>query len=239
MRSLKSSGNEGWGKFKHPDLQYAEFLASLDEDPPAWQDVLHHFPCYVGQVNLARFLCLYDLYRKVVDLSGHIGELGVFRGASFVFFAKLVKLFEPYSHTQVFGFDWFEGMTPGVNGRGENKYRGNYEELSELIKRQHLEDTALLQCLDLTRDAGRFLKDRPHLRFKLIYVDCGLEDVLSACLDPFWQRLVPGGILIMDHFNTELSPRESDLFAQVVGPQVMHQLPFTRQPTGYVIKSQY
>ena len=73
-------------------------------------DMVHHFPVFVGDVNLARFICFYEMFKKVKNLSGHIADIGTWKGASFFAFLKFVKIFEKFSQTQVYGFDWFKSF---------------------------------------------------------------------------------------------------------------------------------
>ena len=61
---------------------------------------------------MTRYLAFNELYKKVLELPSHIAEVGTVRGASLVFFGKLIRLFEPHSDTQAHGFDWFERMKP-------------------------------------------------------------------------------------------------------------------------------
>ena len=43
------------------------------------------------------------------------------------------------------------------------------------------------------------------MRFKLVFIDCGIEKVLINTLPHVWSRLVKGGILILDHYNASFS----------------------------------
>ncbi len=68
-------------------------------------DYINHFPAFVGHMTLARYLSLYEGYKMVKDVAGHIAEAGVFKASGSLLFAKLLKLYEPTSMTQVHGFD--------------------------------------------------------------------------------------------------------------------------------------
>lgn len=233
----EASSYQGWSKFKDIDAQYFSYLADLLSAPPEPVDLLHQFPAYVGHVNLGRYLFLYEMYKKVLNLAGHVAELGVYKGATFLFFAKLVRLFETHSSTQVYGFDWFKGMLEHPEASpGEVPYVGDYAQLVKLIESQQLQDVALLQRLDLSTESELYLQKHPHLRFKLIFVDCGQPNVLRAGLSNFWPRLVTGGVLVLDHYNLECSPQESELVDQTIGTNCIRKLPFNRQPTAYVVK---
>ena len=72
----------------------------------------NHFPAFAGHLTLARFITLYEAYKMVLDVAGHIAEVGIDMGTSSILFAKLSKIFEPNSTTLVHGFDWFQGAKP-------------------------------------------------------------------------------------------------------------------------------
>jgi|GEM_PF-5440802 len=86
-------------KFAHRREDYYRGLETIKSLGYSTEDFLHHFPAFVGQMTLGRFLCLYEAYKATLGLAGHIAEVGVFRGAATLFFAKLTELFEPNSLT--------------------------------------------------------------------------------------------------------------------------------------------
>lgn len=226
-------------KSADPNALYADYILALDELSPEAMDVVKSFPVYVGYVALARFLALYEIYKQVAELPGHVAEVGTFRGASLVFFGKLIRLFEPHNNTQAHGFDWFEGMRPESaedNDSEAGKWIGDRERLEKLVGLQGLDDCVVVHPMDVTRGLAGFLEEHPAMRFKLVFVDCGVRDVIAASLENLWPRLVPGGILVMDHYNTEVSPTESELTERFIGDRPLRQIPFARQPTAYVVK---
>ena len=115
-------------------------------------------------------------------------------------------------------------------------YIGDYERLSRLISLQGLDGFCRLNKLDLTKELGSFFAEHPWMRFKCIFLDCSLKDVMQSSLEHFWPRLVPNGVLILDHYNLETSPDESSIIDDFSGGAAMHQVPYTRSPTAYVIK---
>ncbi len=239
--STQRNSYEGWGKFQDPDKTYFSFIDELEKMNLSSREIIYDFPVFVGHVNIGRYLFLYDLYRQVISLNGHIADLGTYKGASFLFFAKLLKLFEPFNTAQVHGFDWFKGMiTTQDNGdvheAWEGKYVASFETLSKLIESQGLNDVAILYNMDLVHETEAFMSGNRHLRYKMIFLDCGIRNVMDVSLQHFWPRLVRGGILIMDHYNMEHSPDESDLVEKYVGSNMVRQMPFNRQPTAYVVK---
>jgi predicted O-methyltransferase YrrM len=194
-------------KFAH---RKANFVKSVDEilnlgfDP---QDYLHHFPAFVGHLTLARFISLYEVYKMTLGVAGHIAEIGVFKGAGSLFFAKLLRLFEPETLTLVHGFDWFQGakVTAEEKFVKDGECTEHYERLARLIAAQELDTIVHIYNLDITRDLERFFCENSH-QFKLIFVDCGTYDVVASTIKHFWPRLTAGGIMMFDHFNHEVAP---------------------------------
>ena len=225
-------------KFDLENEIFFSYLNEISSNPPDLEDLLAHFPAFVGHVNLARFLSLFETYKTVVSLSGDVGDFGTYKGGSFFALAKFVKLLEPFSNTAVHGFDWFKGQLPGPNDNvvNEGKYKSSKGGLEELIRAQGLEGLMKLHDLDLANEFDDFLKQRRWLMFKLAFVDIGMEGVLLSVLGPIWDRLVPGGVLILDHFNHEASPTESELLLRVTGSALIEQVEYSRSPTAFVRK---
>ena len=235
---MSISKNEGWGKFNEVDEKYFSYIDELFKSDLPVKDLIYQFPAYVGHVNLARFLFFYDLYKQTVELNGHIADVGTWKGASFLFMAKMIKLFEPYSTTQAYAFDWFQGMEPGKDD-DENqagKYSAEYEALIKLVALQGLSDVAIVNKMDVTCELVPYFEERPWMRFKFVFIDCGIEGVLESSLANFWPRIVNGGVLILDHYNNDSSPTESRILEKYIGNLPIRQAPFNRQPTCYVIK---
>jgi len=226
-------------KHKDADEKYFKYLDWLQgQESFSEQDLLFHFPAFVGSVNLARFLSLFKAYESTQHISGHLGDFGTYKGGSFFTLAKLVRIFEPFSNTQVHGFDWFKGQMPGPkdNVINQGKYSSEKQLLEDLIEKQDLGGLMMLHDMDLVNDFENFLTDNPWLHFRLAFIDCGIEGVLNATIKPVWDRILPGGILLLDHFNHEASPTESVIaLAATAGREVQH-FSFSRSPTAYIVK---
>ena len=75
---------------RRPDFYaYLEFLKS--KELPI-EEILEHYSAYVGHMSLNRLLTLYELYKMVSGVCGHIAEVGVYKGAGTLFFAKMVMI---------------------------------------------------------------------------------------------------------------------------------------------------
>jgi len=105
------------------------------------RDALRYFPAYIRRRELPRFLAHYELFKQVVDLPGHIVELGVFRGGSFFTWTNLLETFCPGDrYRMVYGFDHFEGLTQYAESDGaldpnRDKSVGSYASSAEAMRK--------------------------------------------------------------------------------------------------------
>jgi hypothetical protein len=226
-------------RFAHRREAYWKGIREILEMGVAPSDLIHHAPAFAGHINLARYLALYEAYKMTLPYAGHIAEAGIWKGTCTLLFAKLTRLFEPDSNTLVHGFDWFQGARPeGDEARlvQQGLYAASFEWVSRLVSVQGLDDVVRLHDLDLARDLPGFFARHPHLQFKLVFLDCGLYKVVRACLEQFWPRLTPGGVLILDNFNHETSPGESAAVRELLAGKPIRSFGFPCQPTAYVVK---
>jgi hypothetical protein len=225
-------------KFASRKPEYYEGLQEILSLGFEAADYIHYFPAFAGPMTISRFISLYEAYKMTLGVAGHIAEIGVYKGAGSLFFAKLASLFEPQSLTLVHGFDWFQG----AKTTGEEKFvdegecREEYDRVMRLIRAQRLDHIVHVHNLDVTKDLGRFFDEHSHLQFKLIFADCGIYDVVKSTLEHFWPRLTSGGVMIFDQFNHEVAPGETRAIKEFMPDAKMRTFPFGWMPTAYVVK---
>lgn len=231
-------GNFETLKFKARKAPYYEGLTEILSLGYEQEDLIHHFPSFVGHMTLARFLALYEAYKMTLGVAGHIAEAGVYKGAGSLLFAKLTQIFEPETLTLVHGFDWFEGSKPTAEEPNivEGSYKEDYDRLLNLIRAQRLENIVHIHKLDLTSELDQFFKDNSYMQFKLVYLDAGLYDVVISCLRNFWPRLTSGGVIVFDQFNHELAPGETRAIKEFMPDAKIKTFTFGWMPTAYVVK---
>jgi hypothetical protein len=232
-------GNFETRKFAHRrDAYWAAIrrILEMGYDPA---DLIHHAPAFAGHMNLGRHLALYEAYKMTLPYAGHIAECGIYLGTGTMYFAKLARLFEPEALTLVLGFDWFRGgrtVGEGSDIVDGGAYGESFERVSELVRIQGLEDTVRIHDLDLAKDLPAFFEAHPHLQFKLVFLDAGYYDVVKACIENFWPRLTPGGILMFDNFNHETAPGEARAVRELLPHEPIRSFGFAFQPTAYIVK---
>lgn len=204
----------------------------------AKEDFIHHFPAFVGSLTLVRNFTLYELYKRTLGISGHIAEIGVYKGAGSLLFGKLVQIHEQDSLTMVHGFDNFSGTkaVPENPLQVQDGNKENEERLRRLILLQNLDNTIKIHKLDAEKDFPSFFDKYPHLRFKLVFVDSGTYEVTSEAIKAFWPRLNVGGIMVFDQYNNEVAPGETRAITELLPNEKIETMQPSWMPASYIIK---
>lgn len=202
------------------------------------KDLVHYFPSFTGHMTLARYLVMYDVYRMTLGIAGHIAELGVYKAAGSLLFAKLVRIFEPEAFTLVHGFDWFEGTLPTEEEPNikEGSYCEDYERILKLVAAQKLDNILHIHKLDLRSQLTPFFEKHNYMQFKLAFFDAGQYDIVRHGIEEIWPRIVPGGILLLDQFNHELSPGETRAVRELLPDAKIRTFPHGWLPSAYIVK---
>lgn len=225
-------------KFGHRRDTYYQGLEKIKSLGYTTEDFIHHFPAFTGHMTLMRFFSLYEAYKATLGLAGHIAEIGVYKGASTLFFAKMVEIFEPNSLTQVHGFDWFLGNQPSASEPGivSGADVETHERLSALIDAQNLQHVVRIHAMDVRRELDAFFDKHSHLQFKLVFLDAGMYEVVKAALPHFWQRLNTGGYLLLDQFNFDIAPGETRAVRELLPDVSVRTFPHGWMPSAYIVK---
>lgn len=243
-----SAGEESYyGKLQHLIEKYPH-------------DVRHYldlFTVYASRRAFIRQLAHYELFKKTIDLPGHYLDFGVYFGKSFFSWHKFIEVFTPTAtHKKVIGFDTFSGFPLLAPEDGQTistiqKEAGGLsaaiflDEFSELLKLHNsdavipTERGSIVQG-DVCKTLPEWLEQNPEARFCLINIDVDIYEPTTVILDGCWDRIVPGGVLILDEYATSKWPGETrawDDFAKKRSLKVtLSRFSFANAPGAYVIK---
>lgn len=240
IKKWTSRGTLEAQKFDYRRKQYYEYMDYLEQNKIGVQDLIEHFTSYVGHMSLHRVLTIYELYKRTLGVAGHVADVGVYKGASSLLFAKLIKIYESESLTMCHGFDWFEGT-----GRlssfdsdlvEEGSYKIDFESINILVEKQGFNNILKIHKLNLLTDLDNFFKENMHLRFKLVMMDAGIYEVMKAAIPFFWERLNRGGIMIFDQYVCEFAPGETLAIYEILPDVEVHTIPNSWMPNAYIVK---
>ena len=196
--------------------------------------------------RLAKLLAHYDLYKMIVPLPGQIVECGVYKGASLLRFATFREILEsPYSR-KIVGFDAF-GRFPQEGEDATNRAfierfaaEGgdgiSRESFLEVIAYKGLENIELIEG-DVCSTIPKYVTEHAELKIALLHVDVDVYRPTQVVLDQLFDRIVPGGLLVLDDYGTVAGETQAvDEFFQKTQRQLLvEKLPISHVP-AYVRK---
>jgi hypothetical protein len=190
-------------------------------------------------MQLNRILTIYELYKKVSGIAGHIAEVGVFKGSGSLLLAKLVKLFEPEAFTLVHGFDWFCGKSSNNSENAMVSDDDDYKRICELARRQLLDGILNIHKMNIIEECSCFFEKHQQLRFKFVFMDIGSYEIMKVAIPLFWKHLLLNGIMIFDHYSLQNSPGETIALNEILPNAVIRTIPNSWTPNAYIVKESF
>lgn len=165
--------------------------------------------CEPGRI--AKLLAHHELYRSITGLPGDVFELGVYKGASLIRFATFRSLFENDQSRKLVGFDAFgsfprEGLALDSDlsfiesfeeAGGDGLTR---EEVGGLLAGKGFTNVAL-EAGNVFETVPSYLARHPATRIALLHLDMDVQEPTAFALDTLWDRIVPGGLVVVDDYN--------------------------------------
>ena len=194
--------------------------------------------------RLSKVIAHYELFRQVLDVPGAIVECGVFKGASLSRFAMMRQLLAHEDGKKIVGFDMFDRF-PGTDYEPDKKIRDSFvdragedciskDQMSHSLERRGLGGNVELIAGDICETVPAYVRDNPELVISLLNLDTDLYEPAVVILEHFWERIVPGGVLILDDYG--MFPGETTAVDEFFGgkPKLL-KLPFAMSPC-YLVK---
>lgn len=206
---------------------------------------LQNFPKYVPVQDIRRFLCRYEIFKKILYVHGSIIECGVLFGGGLMTWAVLSEIFEPLNHLRnIIGFDTFTGFVSlseedktGIAKQGKigGLSANTYDDILRAIELydrnrflKHIQKVKVVRG-DITKTAPQFLKENPHTVISLLYLDFDTFEPTLAALKHFVPRMPKGAIIAFDELNHEVWPGETIAVIKEIG---LNNLKIERIPWG-------
>ena len=197
--------------------------------------------------RLRKIFARYELFKKTINIPGDIIECGVFKGVSFLFWLKCLKILSPNSSKKVVGFDMFSGFPKDLE-EAEKISAKKYVKSSEYkgLKPDHLAKKAekifgknkfeLIKG-DVVKTSKKYVSKNYGFKISLLHLDLDTYSGTKASLNEFFPRLSRGGIVILDEYaNRGWGETDAvDEFLKGTNYKV-NLLDNTESPTGYIVK---
>lgn len=135
---------------------------------------------------------VHSLARAQGGLAGDMAEVGVFEGCS----AKLIAAANGGRTLHL--FDTFDGLPPPAGDEHRFLKRHQYRSALDSVRAFLADQANVVFHKGLFPDTTAGLLDR---RFSFVHLDVDLKSSTRACLDFFYPRMVPGGVVMTHDYS--------------------------------------
>jgi len=206
---------------------------------------------------LGKLLFRYDFYNKVKNLPGDIVEIGVFKGSGVATFSKILHIFSPNSIKQIIGFDIFDPEKAKIILDEKESVNDNIS-MNQVYSRVNVEDRTLenvkktlmnIDCNpnfeliegDVEITLPCYIENNPGLRISLLYIDVDIERPTYIALKYLWDKVVPGGIIVLDEYEYHIFTESSGVDKFLKEFKMEYNLISTNwlAPTCYIQKNKF
>jgi len=163
--------------------------------------------------RLAKFLMHYEVMKMVKNIPGSIIECGVFKGTSLVRFAAIRDLIGNNFSAKIIGFDIFSDDFPNTKFKEDQEQREHWldtaggssigvSQLEEIFEHHSIKNFELIPG-DISETVPLYTKKNPGMKISLLNIDCDFVEPTFCVLDNFFDKVMPGGIILLDNYAGE------------------------------------
>jgi hypothetical protein len=195
--------------------------------------------------RLAKALAHYELYKRIVNLPGHVVECGVFKGTSMVRWATYREVLESPHARRIIGFDTFADF-PETGYADDQAPRERFiaaagsvsmtvEELQQVMTHKGVRNVELVAG-DILETVPRYVQQNPAFKIALLHIDTDIYEPAKAALEALYDRIVPGGLLVLDDYG--LFPGETKAVDEFFAGRtpLFQKLPLSHDIPVFVVK---
>src|SRR5690606_29764873 len=147
----------------------------------------------------------------ILDLPGDILEFGVYKGTSLVRLLSFRNLLESENSRKVFGFDIFGKFPDTLELESDREFVQRFEnaggygisksELEFHLKNKGLGNYELIEG-DIMETVPGYLANNPSKKIALLHIDVDVYEPTKMILENLWDKVVKGGIVMLDDYGT-------------------------------------
>jgi len=235
------------------EKKHWEELQFLTKDIP-FDEMMKNWPAFIRRRELPRLLAHYELFKQIIDLPGSIVELGVYLGAGFFTWSKLLETFVPGDRSRrVYGFDDFRGYTKFSPEDGDpSPWIKNIigpkvasEDYTRRMIKLHNDDNMLpgvtrceIWAGNIRLTVPEFARESQGIRLSMLYFDVNLYEPTLVGLEWLYPLVLPGGLVVFNGYGGRPWQGEAEAIKQYFAPvPVMKKFPWSTHPSAYFVKS--
>jgi hypothetical protein len=160
--------------------------------------------------RIRKILVRYELFNMTLDIPGDIVECGVFKGAGWMYWLKLLNLYAFGEQKRVLGFDTFgafadtlldyeresaEAFTTQAEFKGVSP-----DEILALAHQAGFDNAELIPG-DVIQSLPNYVKRNPGFRISLLNLDLDTYHGTKVALENLYELVTPGGIIVLDEYG--------------------------------------
>ncbi len=158
---------------------------------------------YLEKSEFKYILSVYDVYKKVANVPGHIVELGVAYGRNTILFSHLINMFNENDVRKYYGFDTFDGFTDETLETNEQLSNSSWKGISITEVEKRVNSTIKNKPYkfikgDINKSVPMFLEANPNFKIALLYVDCNAYEPALFGMEILKKHMMPGGVICID-----------------------------------------
>ena len=189
----------------------------------------------------------FQLFRETMDVPGSIIECGVFKGAGWMYWLKLLKIYAYGERKSVIGFDTFSAFASNFlldyekesakEFVDEANFKGvNYEELLKLAHDSGFNNCDLIPG-EVSETIPSFASKNKGMRISLLNLDFDTYEGTKVALENFFDLMSPGGYIVLDEYGKE-GWGESDAVDEFASKRKLQikSIKYSSQPTALIVK---
>ncbi len=195
--------------------------------------------------RIGKLLSHYEIYKSIIDLPGDVLELGVFKGSSLVRWATFRNLLENQESRMIYGLDSFGSFPTDNVSKSEGldfaKKHDNgagigisVDDLKKVLEDKNISNVELIKG-NVFSTLPEFLAAHPYQKIALLHLDMDIYEPTKFALEQLWDRIVPGGALVVDDYNAiEGATQAVDEFFKSREMAGSYKAAFHKVPTVFI-----
>ncbi len=160
--------------------------------------------------RLQKIIAQYEIFKSVLGIDGDIVECGIFKGSSLIRFGIFREIFK--TNKKIIGFDTFDKF-PETKFQDDKKIRQDFiddaginsiskEQLYSVFSNKNLNYSIELIEGNILETVPFYVTNHPEQKISLLNLDTDIYEPAKIILENLYPKLSPGGILILDDYNT-------------------------------------
>jgi len=186
--------------------------------------------------RIAKLCAHLEIYKNIINLPGHIVELGVLKGASLIRFATFRNIYEAENSRKIIGFDAY-GKFPEQESSNDKEFAKWFEsnagegisqdELKEVFDYKGLGNIELVQG-NILNTIPKYIEQHPELKISLLHIDVDVYEPTKIALEHLYDRVVKNGVIVFDDYGTVAGETQAvdeffnDKDVEILKPPISH-----------------